>query len=236
MSKTAEEITQNEIADFAGGALDVVQEIARLFPDSALFGSLILYVITQHLPYGVFALFLLETSGLYRIINLIMDSISPRAPIKSPTTSEEKKSYRNCRPGFIAPRIEMERLFMHEGAISMPMFYMAATVAYLLSANLQFTKVLKTMGADWSSRTYVAAASAILLLVLFYIRTIGCSSHLSLIGALLIGAAAGISFWYINSGIFGQEGMNFCGLPYLSDKTDGNNILYTCVPNGIGSS
>ena len=235
MSKTAEEKIQSELADFAGGVLDATQEIARLFPDSALFGSLILYIITQHLPYGVFALFLLESSGLYRIINLVMDGISPRAPIKRPT-QEEAKSYRNCRPGFIAPRIEIERLFMHEGAISMPMFYMSATVAYLLSANLQFTKVLNTMGADWSSRTIVAAVSAVLLLTLFYIRTIGCSSHLSLIGALLIGAAAGICFWFINSRIFGQEGTNFCGLPYLSDKTDGNNILYTCVPNGIGSS
>ena len=49
-----------------------LSEMGRLFPDSILFGTLLLYVITQHLPYGVFGIFLLETSLAHRLINFLI--------------------------------------------------------------------------------------------------------------------------------------------------------------------
>lgn len=232
MSATAEDITYKRVSDFAGGVGNAVGEIARLFPDSALFGSIVLYLITQHLPYGVFALFLLESAGLYKAINLITDSISDRPSPKQGATPEQIK---NCRPGFLAPRLEPDRLFMHEGLISMPMFYMTATIAYLLGATMQFAAVLNTMGASWSSRTLVSIIFAILLLVLCYLRNMGCSSHLSLMGAVVLGAGAGVFFWFVNSRVFGNESMNFAGLPYLTDKAGTSSVLYACVPKDVGA-
>jgi hypothetical protein len=232
MSATAEDITYKRVSDFAGGVGNAVGEIARLFPDSALFGSIVLYLITQHLPYGVFALFLLESAGLYKAINLITDSISDRPSPKQGATPEQIK---NCRPGFLAPRLEPDRTFMHEGLISMPMFYMTATIAYLLGATMQFAAVLNTMGASWSSRTLVSIIFAILLLVLCYLRNMGCSSHLSLMGAVVLGAGAGVFFWFVNSRVFGNESMNFAGLPYLTDKAGTSSVLYACVPKDVGA-
>jgi len=231
MSKTAAQITYDRVSNFAGGAGNVVGEIARLFPDSALFGSIVLYLITQHLPYGVFALFLLESSGLYKAINLITDSIADRPSLKQGTPQQTK----NCRPGFLAPRLEPDRLFMHEGLISMPMFYMSATIAYLLGATMQFASVLNTMGASWSSRTLVSTIFAICLFVLCYLRNTGCASHLSLIGAALLGAGAGVFFWFVNSRVFGNESMNFAGLPYLTDKAESGGVLYACVPSDLSA-
>jgi len=233
MAQTAESITYNKVASFAGGAGDVVQEIIRLFPDSALFGSIVLYMITQHLPYGVFAVFLLEASGLYKAVNLITDSMAPRPSVKR-GTDEEKQRFTKCRSGFLAPRLEVERLFMHEGAVSMPMFYISAITAYLLGSTFQYSTVLNTMGASWASRTLISSIFGILLLTLCYIRNMGCSSHLSLIAALIIGVAAGACFWFINTSVFGVESTNFAGLPYLLNKTDGS-VLYTCIPTQIGA-
>jgi len=231
MSVTAADITYKRVAEFAGGVGNAVQEIVRLFPDSALFGSIVLYMITQHLPYGVFALFLLESAGLYKAINLITDSIGDRPSMKQGTSQQTK----NCRPGFLAPRLEPDRLFMHEGLISMPMFYMTATIAYLLGGTAQFASVLNTMGASWSSRTLVSVIFAILLLVLCYLRNMGCASHLSLIGAVALGSAAGVFFWFVNSRVFGNESMNFAGLPYLTDKAESSSILYACVPSDLSA-
>jgi hypothetical protein len=230
MAETAGNITYKRVSDFAGGVGNAVGEIARLFPDSALFGSIVLYLITQHLPYGVFAVFLLESAGLYKAINLITDSISDRPSMKRGSLEQTK----NCRPGFLAPRLEPERTFMHEGLISMPMFYMTATIAYLLGATMQFASVLNTMGSSWSSRTLVSIVFAILLLVLCYLRNMGCSSHLSLIGAVVLGGGAGAFFWFVNSRVFGNESMNFAGLPYLTDKADTSSVLYACVPRDVG--
>ena len=215
-----------DLGNYLGGVGAVVQEIARLFPDSVLFGSLVLYVITQHLPYGVFAVFLLESSMFYRLVNLVMDSVIGRPVLKR----ADQKEFKNCRPGFLQPRLEPERAFMHEGVISMPMFYMASTAAYLLGATVQYAQVLRTMGANWSSRVIFSVICATLLLILFYIRAIPCSSHLSLIGAILVGGLAGASFWFINSSVFGKESMNFAGLPYLTNKTENGAPLFTCVP------
>jgi len=220
-----------DLGIYLGSVGLAVQEIARLFPDSVLFGSLVLYVITQHLPYGVFAVFLLESSVFYKLVNLVMDSVVGRPVLKQADLKERK----NCRPGFLQPRLEPERIFMNEGIVSMPMFYMASTVAYLLGANFQYAQVLRTMGANWGSRVIFSAICAALLLILFYIRAIPCSTHLSLIGAILLGALAGIGFWYLNSALFGKESMNFAGLPYLTDKTENGQPLYTCVPNLSGA-
>ena len=236
MSLTAEDKTSNRLQGFAGDVINAVYEIIRLFPDSALFGSLVLYLITQHMPYGVFSLFLLEASAFYKSINLVMDGVTERPAIKRPADDpKEREDFKRCRSGFLAPRLEAERLFMHEGIISMPLFYMAATAAYLLSATFEFAPVLQTMGANWSSRVLFSVICAIFIMTMCYIRVIGCSSHLSLIGALLLGGMGGVFFWYINSRVFGSESMNFSGLPYLSDKGDTGSPLYTCVPSSMGA-
>jgi hypothetical protein len=234
MAQAAEDIKYKQVATVFGMTGNVIQEIARLFPDSALFGSIVLYLITQHLPYGIFAVFLLESSGLYRAMNLILDSVTDRPAIKR-DTAEEKQRFKSCRSGFLAPRLEPERLFMHEGTLSMPMFYISAITAYLLSSTFQYASVLNTMGASWASRTIVSAIFGILILTLCYIRNIGCTTHLSLIGALLIGLGGGVFFWFINSRVFGVESTNFGGLPYLVNKADNGTVLYTCVPSDIGA-
>jgi len=236
MSLTAEDKTYSRVQGFAGEVMNAVQEIVRLFPDSALFGSLVLYLITQHMPYGVFSLFLLEASGLYKTINLVMDGVTERPPIKRPADDpKERAEFKKCRSGFLAPRLEVERLFMQEGIISMPLFYMASIAAYLLSATFEFAPVLQTMGANWSSRVLFSVICVILMLTICYIRVIGCSSHLSLIGALLLGGFGGVFFWFINSRIFGIESMNFSGLPYLADKGEDSSVLYACTPREMSA-
>ena len=46
-------------------------EIQRLFPDSVLFGTLLLYILTLNKSFGVFSLFMFETTMLHKLISSI---------------------------------------------------------------------------------------------------------------------------------------------------------------------
>jgi hypothetical protein len=199
-----------------------IAEMGRLFPDSILFGTLLLYLITQHLPYGVFGIFLLETSLAHRLVNFFVGTI---------TTVEPGKKDAACRPGFHRGRLEFERTIDYTPYPSVPVFFTGAVATYLYGALITFTETLKTMGPDCEIRMAAAAIFIAVSVALFVYSKTDCHSITELSVALGTGALVGGIFYYINYKVFGIEGMNFLGLPYLIDKTSTNNTLYVCVPN-----
>jgi hypothetical protein len=206
-------------------------EISRLFPDSILFGSLILYVITQNLSYGIFSVFLLETALLHKIASFLFANVSP------PAKRVEPASGIACRPGFRMPRLEVERVFMSDTYPSISMVFMGAIASYMASAAMTFSETLKDMGPDWQSRGRFCYIAIILLTVVFtVIRLMGCDSTSELLLALFIGIIGGIFFFMANYNLFGIEGINFLGLPYLQTKTETGNPLYVCVPNSASGN
>ena len=197
-------------------------EMGRLFPDSILFGTLLLYVITQHLPYGVFGIFLLETSVAHRLVNFFIGTL---------VTTDPGKKDANCRPGFHRGRLEFERTIDNTPYPSVSVFFTGAVATYLYGALITFTETLKTMGPDCEIRMAAAAIFIAVSVVAFVYSKMGCHDSTELMIALGSGAIVGGIFYYINYMLFGVEGINFLGLPYLIDKTSTNNTLYVCVPN-----
>jgi len=204
------------------------EEMGRLFPDSILFGSLILYVITQNVSFGVLSIFFLETSLLHKVVAFVCEKTY--GPILSPLASKSKEEIRKCRPGFTGARKDWERGMDKYPSVSV--FFWGSLISYMLGANYSFSQVLNQMGLDWQPRTAFAIAGIILLSILFIIgRMYGCEDSVTEIGlALSLGLVAGILLYIVNLNVFGLESMNFNGLPIIVNKTEQGSSIYVCAP------
>ena len=197
-------------------------ELHRMMPDSLLFGSFLLYVLTQHAPFGVFALFVLELILSHKLVGWIITQSVGSSPVKD--TSEA------CRAGYRIGRMDFRRLFSHNSYPSFGMFSIAGVVTYLTRSMGTFSETLDAMGPVWSSRKIVAMIFALCLLL----AVIGgrlyaqCEplGEIFLAGAL--GVGAGLLFYSLHLAVFGEQGMNFLGLPYLVTKESQGTPIYVC--------
>ena len=210
-------------------------EIGRLFPDSIIFGSFLLFFMTQNLPYGIFALFTLETSLFHIITNFLFDKTSGSSNSNS-TAKSAKAPNAACISGFRGARMEFERSFLGQSYPSSPMFFLGSIATYLALVNAAFKPTMDEMGQDWKSRFPFGIA----MIILWCISSVGlralygCESIGEIGLALLIGAVVGVSMYFVNTHLFGMESVNFLGLPYLVNKMDEKNPLYVCTSsNGL---
>jgi hypothetical protein len=59
----------SKFKDFMGGTvINTITEIHMLIPDSILFGSILMYFLTQNMSFGIFAIFIFETVISHRLI------------------------------------------------------------------------------------------------------------------------------------------------------------------------
>lgn len=208
---------------------DSTFELERLFPDSILFGSLLLYVITQNPSFGVLSLFFIETSLAHRIVSFVFE----KSYGKSPPTNKSDADIIKCRSGFKASRLEWERIpaFQGNGYPSISAFFWGSLVSYMAGANYSFSQVLSKMNQEWWPRTLFATVGIVLLTILFLVGRIGsCEPMSEVFIGLIVGLIFGILFYYININLFGLDAVNFNGLPLLVNKTDQGSTIYVCGP------
>lgn len=205
-----------------------VAEIQRLFPDSVLFGSLFLYILTMNKSFGVFSLFVFETTLLHKFVSYIYEKTY------GPTNSDSSRST-SCYPGFRAPRKEAERILRSNAYPSLSIFSLWSVATYLLASTLAFSDTLSTMGKDWEGRvgfsiSFVALIPVAVMLMRYFI---GCESIGEIFFATFFGILIGILLFSANKAIFGQEGINFLGLPYVVDKSQKGSDIYVCAPTSV---
>ena len=197
-------------------------ELHRMMPDSLLFGSFLLYVLTQHAPFGVFALFVLELILSHKLVGWIITQSVGSSPVKDASEA--------CRAGYRIGRMDFRRLFSHNSYPSFGMFSIAGVVTYLTRSMGTFSETLDAMGPVWSSRKIVAMIFAICLLL----AVIGgrlyaqCEPLGEIILAGALGVGAGLLFYSLHLAVFGEQGMNFLGLPYLVTKESQGTPIYVC--------
>jgi len=209
-------------------AFESTIELEHLFPDSILFGSLLLYVITQSVSYGVLAIFFLETSLIHKVVSFFCEkAVGHQGPSG---TGKSKEDILRCRPGFKTSRKEWERVFSSDKYPSISMFFWGSLVAYMSGANYSFAQVLQAMGAEWCPRIIFSVIGIIILTILFMIARMGCDSFTEILLAFSLGAICGLVLYFINLNLFGIEAMNFNGLPTLTNKTDMGSSIYICAP------
>lgn len=208
------------------GILNVITEVGRLFPDSIVFGSLLLFFLTQNLPYGIFALFMVETSLFHKVTSFFFDKTSDT---KDSTT--KKNTDPSCIPGFRGARLEFERSFLGNTYPSTPMFFLGSIAIYMALVNFTFKETMDTMQNDWKSRFGFGIAMIVIwCLTAILLRGAFSCDPISEIGlAFFIGSAVGVSMFFANTRLFGIESVNFLGLPYLVNKMDTKNPLYVCT-------
>jgi len=202
-----------------------IAEIHRLMPESILFGSLLLYFLTQNLSFGIFSIFIFETVVTHKLISwMFSQSVGKSVPVNDI----------KCHVGYKTPRYDYERMFKHDIYPSYGVFSITAIGVYLGLAMREFSSTLEAIDksdpestGDWKSRTTVALISILFVIsIIFVARWKLCEESLGeMLIAITCALATGGIFFYINKGLFGQESMNFLGLPTMIMQ---DNPVYVC--------
>lgn len=207
--------------DFMGGTvIKTIAEINLLMPDSILFGSLLMYFLTQNMAFGIFSIFVFETVLSHKIISWVASqAVGPSRP-----------SDLKCRAGYKTPQFSVERMFSHDNYPSYSVFSVTSIATYLALATKDFSATLSAMGPEWASRTVMAYTFiGIVLGVFILFRFMNCESVGEIAIAAVLAVMVGAIFFYVNKSVFGQEGMNFLGLPYLVSKESQGSPIYVCA-------
>jgi len=221
----------DKVKAFIGGTVfKTVTEIHMLMPDSILFGSVLMYFLTQNIAFGVFAIFIFETVLSHKLISWVS------AQAVGPSRSSDL----NCRVGYKTPQFSVERIFSHDQYPSYAMFSISAIGTYLALATSYFSSTLSAMDSsiqngdqsqtdNWSSRKIVSYVFIGLTIAAFaFFRLMNCDSVSDVAVAMVLAIIIGAIFFYINKSIFGDEAINFLGLPYLVSKESQGSPIYVC--------
>jgi hypothetical protein len=202
--------------------LDPIAEIHALMPDSIMFGSLLLYFLTQNIAFGVFAVFIFQNVLSHRLISWIF----------AQSVGSSQPGTVGCRSGFKIARLDINRIFDHDPYPSYGIFSITSIATYLGLATKEFTPTLDAMGSvDWSSRSIAAYVCIGIVLALFVIvRLLVCTDTFGeMMIAMGLAIIVGIIFFFVNKKLFGLEALNFLGLPYLVSKEEKGAPIYVCA-------
>ena len=211
------------MAELIKNVEDVFTEINSLFPDSILFGALLLYLLTQNVAYGVLTIFIIEIIGSHKIISWLMFNVLGHDKSRVNISNIKK-----CGFGFKNVDVRA-RLNINTEYPSYGVFSMISVFTYLGISMIEFSETLKNMGNDWYYRSVVSYFFTITLAILFIMYNMSCINSTELITAVLFGIIIGSIFYYINKSLFGLESMNFLGLPYIVSKETNGSPIYICI-------
>ena len=219
----------DKVKDFMGGTvISTITEIHMLMPDSILFGSILMYFLTQNISFGIFAIFIFETVLSHKMISWV----------SSQAVGPSRSADLHCRAGYKTPQMRPERMFSHNQYPSYGLFSISAIGTYLALATNYFSDTLNAMdnslntspGSDvWSSRKIVAySLIAITVAAFAAVRLWQCDTVSEVSIAMILAILVGTVFFFINKAVFGEESMNFLGLPYLVSKESTGSPIYVC--------
>lgn len=201
-------------------SINTVVEMFNLMPDSLLIGSIFLYIITQNLSYGVFSIFIFEVILSHKFFSWIFTEIY------GPRSNKDVK----CRIGYKTPSINIERFFSHNHYPSYGVFSITSVATYLGLSTYKFTETLAQLGSGWEGRNifaYIFIGIIVLLVIVSRIAS-ECDSFKEIGIALFLALITGSLFFMINYTFFGDESINFLGLPFIQAKESEGKDIYVC--------
>ena len=206
--------------------VNVVMQLHTTMPESILFGSIILYLVTLSKAYGVFALFIIELIGSHKFLSWLMKGTV--GPSSGPDNIQ-------CMSGYKLARLNYKQTVPNHQYPSYGIFSLIAIATYLGLSTYEFYDVMQTKGAQWQYRAAVAGVFMIITVLLcIIIRLINCESFGEIAIAIVFAVICGAAFFYINKLLFDKEGVNFLGLPTIESKDVTAKNVYICkVSNAI---
>jgi hypothetical protein len=197
----------------------VILQMHTMMPESILFGSMLLYFITLNKPFGVFAIFILELILSHKLISWIFKETGG----PSRTTSID------CMSGYKTARFNIDRIIPSHQYPSYAVFSITSIATYLGMSTYEFSDTMKSMGAQWDGRAKISYLFIIAMLIAFIaVRLSACESPGEIAMAVGLAVIAGLFFFKLNMILFGKEGINFLGLPYMVSKDSVGNKIYVC--------
>jgi hypothetical protein len=210
------------------------EEQIRILPDSIIFGSLFLALVTQSYSTVMFAVAMLEAGiagGLLQALFTYMD-ILHTAP------SNPDKPYL-CMSGYTTPTLETlfsickDKLCsgkISSGVPSFPIYFLATAISYVVGSMYTQKEELEALGPAYAARFYIALFASFLLLVIvtFYRVANGCDGLGTIIFTLFFGFIIGALLVYQNMALLGRDAINLTGVPLLRERTRDGKPLYVC--------
>jgi len=216
---------------FLNTVLPVSYEAARLLPDSLLFGTGLLSLVTYQTP----MMFLFLTVALSFVAsNLVTGSVKTFIPEVMPSTTPSDQCYTGL---FSATPMRLRLSLLKEfddpcsGFPNASMFILSSFIFYCIGGVLQQADVLAQLGPDFQAKMPAICVLSALLLIIFtiYLLKFGCSGFLTVLFSVGAGAMLGGVLSVVYSLIFGQESINILGLPLFVKRDETGQPLYICA-------
>ena len=200
---------------------DIILQLGGSIPESILFGTTVLYMITMNTAFGVFAIFILEMVLSHKLISWMFEgSVGPDTPTKPI----------GCYAGYKLPRRVIDRMVAHHEYPSYGFFSITAIATYLGLSTHEFSDIMKNMGPQWMGRTTMAYLFIICVMILILVMRLSlCEKPIELFYACVFGILCGGIFFKINKVFFNIEALNFLGLPTIDRKTKEGDAIYVCA-------
>ena len=214
---------------FLGTVLPVSNETMRLLPDSLLYGTGLMTLITYQTPmlflFITVILGFLASNGLTSTIeNFFPEALPPAqgssaciSGIYSPTLSYLTLLKNGSGPGAAFP--------------AAPIFVLSTFIFYCISSLLQQADVLAQLGDDYAAKIPVVSTFSTILLILFmiYLMYNGCNGFMTILFSIGAGGLFGGMLSFLYSLVFGQEAINILGLPLFVRRDSTGQPIYICA-------
>lgn len=202
------------------------EEQIRILPDSIIFGSLFIALLTQSYSTVMFAVAMLEAG----IAGGLLQSLFTYLDIVHTVPSIPEKAYM-CVSGYKSPTLET--LFsgkIASGIPSFPIYFLSTAISYVVSSMFIQKEELEALGPAYAARFYIAIFSSFLLLLIvsFYRMANGCDGFGTVFLSIFFGLLLGALILYQNLSLFGRDAVNLTGIPLLRERTRDGKPLYVC--------
>jgi hypothetical protein len=223
----------DKIQEFVMDSLfPVCIETLRILPDSMVLGVAILAGLSMSKSMGVLLFTLFEFMLSQRVLSMIVGGI---APVGAGVGALQPV----CQPGFIFPNQMRISLIETIGIPSMfpspSMFFLAATLSYMLNAMQNFGREIKSLSGELKTRTNFAMvlSSLFILAMMMFRYSYGCESFGTLLLSIILGFIMGALVVHQNIALFGRDGVNVLNIPMILSGMEKGKPMYVCAPSDI---
>ena len=207
------------MSDYLTTLASILKESIYIFPDSILFGSFLMSIITVSPQHSIFFLSILESLallfGFQSFYSSLVGGTLPRD---------------DCRSNLY--KLSFESLVIKPSARqpSYPVYLVAFASTYLAFSLYSLKEELEVLDNIYY-RCYVSSFYSLFSLAIIYslvFMFLSCDDVSSILWALVLGIAVGAIINYQNISLFGKQSVNFLGIPVLRNRTVDNKELYFC--------
>jgi hypothetical protein len=207
-------------------------ESLRLLPDSMVLGVAILAGLSMSKSMGVLLFTMFEIMLSQRVLSMIIGGISP-------VGAGANVLQGLCQPGFIFPNQMRISLIETVGIPSMfpspTMFFLSATLSYMITAMQNFGREIKSLSGELKTRTNIAVVLSFLfvLSMLMFRYSYGCESFGTLLLSVILGFIIGSLIVHQNIALFGRDGVDVLNIPMILSGLERGKPMYVCAPSDI---